>query len=294
MDDWSRVRELAPRTTVGEGELRAARSRLDRAMARTAPRRARRGVAIAVAVTAVAVIVAVGTVMAWQRPQHPTVAATPTEPVSYMCNDVPVSSEAFTSPRTVADLDADDRAAIARAQETTNDIPVAQLGSLDRWTVASRTTEQLLLLGPEPSIDPTPSMLPPRHQALVLESQGDGGWRSAGLFSCAVRQDLGDLGAPTIRLDPAYTISADSTVLHLLVTEMDCASGQDATGRIELVSLTETPATVDIVLGVRPFREANCPSNPPTPFSVELSAPLGDRVVRDAAYATRPVLVPAS
>jgi len=65
-------------------------------------------------------------------------------------------------------------------------------------------------------------------------------------------------------------------------------------GRIELVELTETADQVQLHVGVRPPEadSVTCPSNPATPFSVELSQPLGDRAIVDASVVPpRPVTV---
>lgn len=55
-----------------------------------------------------------------------------------------------------------------------------------------------------------------------------------------------------------------------------------------MIELIETETTVEFVLGIESRGGAqNCPSNPPTPFTLELAAELGDRTILDAG------LVPA-
>jgi hypothetical protein len=89
-------------------------------------------------------------------------------------------------------------------------------------------------------------------------------------------------GAAAVALDPDHPLDPDSREVHLLVTEQACASGQVAEGRVRLAMLTESEDTVDVAIGVEPLTgDATCPSNPPTPFVVELDEPLGERLVRD-------------
>jgi hypothetical protein len=110
------------------------------------------------------------------------------------------------------------------------------------------------------------------------------GWYLRQSSRCALSVDLGGLTVPEISLqslpDPR---SREST---LLVTESSCNSGEDADGRIEVVSIDETDDRVSLILGVRPRRgDQNCPSNPATPFTVTLSEPQGERDLFDAGLA---------
>lgn len=93
-----------------------------------------------------------------------------------------------------------------------------------------------------------------------------------------------ELHDAAVSLDPDRPAAADDTVVHLLVMEQACHGGEDAEGRVELVTLEETDTTVEISIGVRPDTSADawtCQSNPATPFAIELAEPLGDREVVD-------------
>ncbi len=78
----------------------------------------------------------------------------------------------------------------------------------------------------------------------------------------------------------------------LQVTEMACNSGEDARGRIELVSVDQGEDAVTVTLGVRPRdpESATCQSNPATSFEVTLDAPLGDRALYDGSRWPAPAL----
>ena len=121
----------------------------------------------------------------------------------------------------------------------------------------------------------------------------DGTWMLMSSGPCAQRlvtdEDLVDTD-----LTLADTPSPGDTSVDLLVTERACASGHSAEGRIELVELTETTEQVRLRIGVRP-RDGDgqtCQGNPPTPFTIELDEPLGDREIVDASVVPpRPVTV---
>jgi hypothetical protein len=72
-------------------------------------------------------------------------------------------------------------------------------------------------------------------------------------------------------------------VVHLLVTERACASGEPATGRVRGSVLEVTATTIRITVGVVPADGGqDCQGNPPTPYVLDLPEPLGERVLVDA------------
>ncbi|MEH3075561.1 MAG: hypothetical protein PGN11_02610 [Quadrisphaera sp.] len=138
------------------------------------------------------------------------------------------------------------------------------------------------------------------HESVTLEritgasNVADGTWLRMSAGSCAQRL-LRDDG-----LVPAnITLASDSVLaertLELLVRERECASGQNAEGRIE-AEVEETAEQVLLRVAVRPLPGGqSCPSSPATSFTVELTEPLGDREVVDASVVpARPVAVTAS
>lgn len=138
-----------------------------------------------------------------------------------------------------------------------------------------------------------------RHESLTLEritgatNVPDGTWFLTSASLC--RQRLvthDDLGAADLTL--ADTPSPGDTSVDLLVTERACASGRGAEGRIELVELNVTTDQIQLRIGVRPPEGdgQTCQGNPPTPYKVELSEPLGDREIVDTSVVPpRPVTV---
>jgi hypothetical protein len=118
------------------------------------------------------------------------------------------------------------------------------------------------------------------------------GWMLTSAGECTPRlvTDGGLEAADLTLADPP--MPADTSI-DLLVQERDCASGEPADGRIEVIELVETADQVRLRVGVRPRGgDQTCPSNPPTPFTVELIAPLGDRAIVDSSIVPpRPVPV---
>lgn len=58
-----------------------------------------------------------------------------------------------------------------------------------------------------------------------------------------------------------------------------------------MADLAESAGTIEVAIGVERVRgDADCPSNPPTPFTVELDDPVGTRDVRLSSVA--PVTTP--
>jgi hypothetical protein len=80
------------------------------------------------------------------------------------------------------------------------------------------------------------------------------------------------------RVDPEARIGPESTSIPVLVTEIECASGQSPEGRI-LDPLVEYRADA-VVISISIYTDpGDCPSNPEYPLTVALSEPLGDRVL---------------
>jgi hypothetical protein len=97
------------------------------------------------------------------------------------------------------------------------------------------------------------------------------------------------------RLDPAFPAPAPGDrVIHTLINERACASGQPPVGRVlpAIVSY-ESERVVAMVL-VRTIG-GDCPGNPDFAFAIELSEPLGERSLFDGGvFPPRDVTKPSS
>jgi hypothetical protein len=83
----------------------------------------------------------------------------------------------------------------------------------------------------------------------------------------------------------ADPVSTGDAWLEVLVSERACASGQAPGGRVRPPTLAESSDSIIITFAVEPLDSAqDCQTAPPTPYRVELSAPVGDRELLDGLY----------
>lgn len=91
--------------------------------------------------------------------------------------------------------------------------------------------------------------------------------------------DLGGAEPARWWVAPGASLGPTSREVPIVVNEVGCASGRSAEGRI-VVEVAYGSDAIDIAVGVRPLGgDQECPSNPDTPFTVELTEPLGDRTI---------------
>lgn len=220
------------------------------------------------------------------------------KPDVVLCQGNKVPVQALDNPRPASDL----------APEAAPALQGRGVSAFDpfTWLIAQESSDRVMLMN---KLD-----IPQNHgygdvrdyMYIVISTQsmasepGKLVWDVVESSTCTPTLDLGQLTAGAVTLDPSVPPAPDSDRLALLVTEFDCNSGQDAEGRVEVVTLTETESAVEIVLGVRPsgVQTASCQGNPATPFTVELQRPLGTRTVMNAAVLpareiTAPPLPPA-
>jgi hypothetical protein len=213
----------------------------------------------------------------------------PTSPVGdgYLCDGLSVSREAVEERVPVGDIDAGARIALSTA--VWDDGSPLDLPPEEDWYVVVSTDDLVgVLRDVDVAANPETGWIAPDHEMQTVTwvehaTNLEPGWYGASSGTCALTVDLGDLTVPSVELEAA---DPQSRELRLLVTEQSCNSGEDAEGRVEVVSIDETDDQVRLILGVRPRGGINtCPSHPPTPFTVMLAEPLGDRDVVDASLA---------
>lgn len=148
-----------------------------------------------------------------------------------------------------------------------------------RWSVVERSDTSLLLFGQSSqSATGEPQFGYARFELV------DGEWRAAGWGGCRVEVTAEGFGIATFTLDPDNPPDPTKATLHVLATERSCASGQVPVGREVLPVVVETSDAINIVVFVQnPAGNQTCPSNPSFSLTVEIDAPLGERVIRDVA-----------
>lgn len=131
-----------------------------------------------------------------------------------------------------------------------------------------------------------PAGADPDFVSATLENQG-GAWRLAGWGQCRPQIVLEGLSLATWVLDPDAPAPGPATrTFDALVTERECTSGQPMGARLQPPSVTYGRDSVFVVFAATPQVNqgfATCPMNPPARVRVELSEPLGDRRLLDAA-----------
>lgn len=95
-------------------------------------------------------------------------------------------------------------------------------------------------------------------------------------------------------MDPSVQLTPEMTEIPLLVGEVGCASGRDATGRIS-ASVVGSDEALEITVYVEPLPGGqDCQGNPLTPYVLDLGEELGDRQLVNGAeteIARRPLEV---
>ena len=115
----------------------------------------------------------------------------------------------------------------------------------------------------------------------------DGEWRWSGSQlgeDCSLEARLPEgLNRVNWRIDPEFGLDPASTMIHLLATEGECASGQAMGARLRSPHVVITNGEVRITLVADPPQGdlQTCPGNPEQPVVIELGMPLGDRAVVD-------------
>jgi hypothetical protein len=113
----------------------------------------------------------------------------------------------------------------------------------------------------------------------------DGTWTDWDRGSCRLAVVLPEgIGFAEWRLDPSNLPGPDATTVHVLASELACASGKAPIGRMLAPIVLENDEAVTIALEVRTRPGGqDCPGNPEVPVDVELAAPLGTRGLFDGS-----------
>lgn len=215
---------------------------------------------------------------------------------TYDCRGFAVPASVLADPVPATELGPDGRAALDGMEVP----PPSELGDLAAWSVVTESADRLVLVRPLDEPQDLGGGDLRTHELLAVEvvdasNVPPPGWVLRAMTTCSFA--VPGAGSATVTLDPDSPPDPTSAQVPLLVTETRCNGGEDAEGRVEVVELRETADTVEVVLAVRPrdVGDATCQSNPPTPFLLELEAPLGERTLLDASVVPpRPVLAPTT
>ena len=267
--------------------------------------RSGRNAVIALALAGVSIFFAgcAGTGVGSSGPTAPVVSASasvPPAPVDFECGGYEIDAASYAAGLHADALPDSIATGLARALDDAG--APAALDDPKSWIVVGSTPTRTAVIRalservdapwPNGSVD---------HEYRVFEllsphpaTQGPA-WMPMGGADCALRFDPSPLMPADVYLDPTALPSAADTVIHLLVLERGCNSGNDATDRVELFGASETPDRVEVEIAVQAKDGFfTCPTHPPTRFVIELDAPLGDRVLYDGNMVSPQPLVPWS
>ena len=106
--------------------------------------------------------------------------------------------------------------------------------------------------------------------------------------TCTLRTVLPDgLNVVEWTVDPSRAADPDRSEIHVLVTESACANGRPPGARLLGPQVIETAERVLIAFAaIAQEDDQDCPSNPPSPVTVTLSQPLGQREALDGLVIT--------
>lgn len=199
----------------------------------------------------------------------------------YGCGSLTFSADQLAAAPPADDLGADGRAALeGHAMDP--------IDPGDGWRVLAETSSELELIRELDQPQPNGPGDVRTHESLRVHTVTgvtnvpDGGWVLDAQGTCTPRQDLGSLVPADLALTEHPDPAADQ--LELQVYERACASGQSADGRVEIVEQELSDEQLSLVIGVQPQDgDQTCPGNPPTPLTIQLDEPLGERTVVDAS-----------
>lgn len=151
------------------------------------------------------------------------------------------------------------------------------------WFVAD-DTEGFVLFGQGTDVDGAPM-----YAYATFENSADK-WRATSWGGCSIEVVAEGWGGAEWVVDPDQPFAPDSDVVHILIREADCASGEPPVGRDVVPIVVYEDSRVTINVFVEPLGMATCPSNPWHPVAVEITEPLDGRDLYDGREVP-PVLV---
>jgi hypothetical protein len=154
------------------------------------------------------------------------------------------------------------------------------------WRRVASEPDQVLFVAPVPGSDP------PYASVTVAPKSGSSEWSVTAWGQCRIQAHLASpFAVATWTLEA--TPQSSATTITALVSESTCAGGELAAGRISDPLVAYGDTTVTITFGVVPLGGAQtCPLPPPSPVTVQLREPLGDRQLQDGSvYPPAPVTI---
>ncbi|NPC98108.1 hypothetical protein [Nocardioides sp. zg-DK7169] len=123
----------------------------------------------------------------------------------------------------------------------------------------------------------------PDGQVVTLRREGEQ-WRASGWGDCRIVAPVPEPGRQRVEVRAARELDPTSTTLSLRLREGGCTGARDPRPHLGTPEVVETDESVTITWTSAAIDgAATCQANPWVPGTVELAAPLGDRVLLDAS-----------
>jgi hypothetical protein len=200
-------------------------------------------------------------------------------PGMLQCGDTPFPFDALGAPTGAEDGVGPEFSVLRRVARDDPDLG-GDLGPDPTFREVARDADAVAFLYERPDL----ALLEDRFVYVEVEWTGVG-WRVGHYGDCLPRAVWPPgYGRATWTLDPDFAPpDAETRTLHILVHEEACSGGRSATGRISPAFVTVHPLqlVIELFVQARPGG-GDCPANIPTPATLPLPAPLGDRTLVDA------------
>ncbi len=210
---------------------------------------------------------------------------------SFLCGEYEVTGETLANPVLASELD-DSWFELMNGGQA--DLFTGILAHPEEWWVLEESEQELALFGPAPLAGSGSSaddrMLGFDHEVYSMVLRPDGSpampmkegtnWDLGGATGCRLATDT---ALPAVSLDPAEPPAPGDAELHLLVIDHSCGGDTDMPGRIEVRRLEQTSEEIGLLIGVKPLPPGvhTCQGFPPTPYTLRLDAPIGERAILD-------------
>ena len=138
------------------------------------------------------------------------------------------------------------------------------------WRIVSETSEVTEAMAPAGNY----------YVSAVFENTGDG-WRASDFGRCEpeVYPDGRSPARWTLKQEP----EPSDTELTIRATELACSSGRELTADNTQADVVYKQDEIAIIISADPLKAGDCIGNVPSPLTVDLEEPVGDRDLLDAS-----------
>ncbi len=186
----------------------------------------------------------------------------------YRCSGEPFDPETLEGPGSLEDETSPLGDALRRLFESSEG---EMISDAEGWRVVRETAEEIQVMAPRDG---------EWFVSASFTKEGDR-YITGGFGDCRPTAVLGRRSPMTWEL--ADSVGPNSDTIEVLATEIECASARSPAPEQIDAHVTYSGGTVSILIYVDEIVGGNCPGNPAVPFTVELTEPIENRALLDAA-----------